>query len=228
MLDAINWLPQSRRRIFVVAIQEGFETTDLEDISPNWTHPQSVVKALVDLPKTILWKLPKPMKPVQTLSDIVDWNAPCFDQTKASSLIDLIPKKHRDLLSNHVSTRKRAVFPGYRRTRNGKQVLEIRFDNTSGCLRTAEGGSSRQFLILSQNGQLSARLLTAREAARLMGAPDSYKLSENYNDSYSAMGDAVAVPVVRFLAKHLLAPLVQSPHSQDDTRRKTPQFCLQP
>lgn len=228
MLDAVHWLPQSRRRIFVVAIQAGFETSALEDHSPNWTHSPGILKATTDLDQLIRWKLPRPTNPVQKLSDLIDWKAPCFDEAKATALIELIPERHRSLMLKQSASRKQAVFPGYRRTRNGKQVLELRFDNISGCLRTAEGGSSRQFLILSQDGKLSARLLTPREAARLMGAPDTYKLSENYNDSYSAMGDAVAVPVVRHLAEHLLAPLVQAPKSKDDSSRKAPDFCLQP
>jgi DNA (cytosine-5)-methyltransferase 1 len=85
--------------------------------------------------------------------------------------------------------------------------LEIRFDGLAGCLRTPEGGSSRQTLVVVNNGQISTRLLTVREAARLMGAPDSFKLPGSYNDGYRAMGDAVAVPVTRWLARHLLAPL---------------------
>ena len=41
-----------------------------------------------------------------------------------------------------------------------------------------------------------------------MGLPDSYKLPENYNDAYHLSGDGVVVPVVRFLAAHLLEPLL--------------------
>ena len=84
----------------------------------------------------------------------------------------------------------------------------MRFDGIAGCLRTPEGGSSRQYVILRQpDGRLVSRLLTIREVARLMGAPENYQLPENYNDAYAAMGDAVAVPPVRHLGKHLLAPL---------------------
>lgn len=103
----------------------------------------------------------------------------------------------------------RAVFPGYKRIRNGKQVLELRFDGIAGCLRTPEGGSSRQFLVIKENGSFKTRLLTIKEAAALMGAPKNYKLPGTYNDGYKAMGDAVAVPVSRYLAKNLLAPLVE-------------------
>src|SRR5262249_53300187 len=58
-------------------------------------------------------------------------------------------------------------------------------------------------------GSMRSRLLSPREAARLMGAPDFW-LPNNYNQAYRAMGDAVAVPVVRHLANHLLTPLAQA------------------
>lgn len=227
MLDAVNWLPQSRRRIFIVAIRGEFDVSKFTDHSPNWTHSTGVIKAASELENLIWWKLPQPTAPVQSLSDVIDWDAPCLDAARTNSLLSLIPERHRQLLDNHVATVKRAVFPGYRRTRSGKQVLELRFDNISGCLRTAEGGSSKQFLILAKNKQLSARLLTPREAARLMGASDNYQLSDSYNDSYSAMGDAVAVPVVQHLAKHLLSPLANAKKSKNDTRQKAAKFCLQ-
>lgn len=228
MLDAVNWLPQSRRRIFVVAIRAEFEVSKFMDDSPNWTHSTGVIKAVTGLENLVWWKLPPPTASVQSLSDVIDWNAPRLDERRTELLLSLIPERHRKLLEKHAATVKRAVFPGYRRTRAGKQVLELRFDNVSGCLRTAEGGSSKQFLILTENRRLSARLLTPREAARLMGASDSYQLSESYNDSYSAMGDAVAVPVVQHLAEHLLSPLVTAKKSKNDTPEKAAKFCLQP
>jgi DNA (cytosine-5)-methyltransferase 1 len=52
--------------------------------------------------------------------------------------------------------------------------------------------------------------MTAREAARLMGAPDSYKLPGTYLDAYMAMGDAVVLPVAEYLTQHLLHPLAEA------------------
>ena len=43
-----------------------------------------------------------------------------------------------------------------------------------------------------------------------MGLPESYKLPENYNEAYHLSGDGVAVSVVRFLAAHILEPLLPS------------------
>ena len=101
----------------------------------------------------------------------------------------------------------------YKRTRKDKngdraQRAEIRFDDVAGCLRTPAGGSSRQSIMIVEGDTVRTRLLSPREAARLMGLPDSYKLPENYNEAYHLAGDGVVVPVVRFLAAHILEPLL--------------------
>ena len=41
-----------------------------------------------------------------------------------------------------------------------------------------------------------------------MGLPDDYQLPGNTNDAYGLMGDGVVVPVVRFLAEHILEPIL--------------------
>jgi DNA (cytosine-5)-methyltransferase 1 len=160
----------------------------------------------------VFWSMPRPRKRAKSLSDLIDWDAPVFDEARAEALFSIIAPSHRDLLDKLPRTQ-RAVFPGYRRTRHGKQVLELRFDDLSGCLRTAEGGSSRQFLLLHDKGRWTARLITPREAALLMGAPKTYKLSTSYNESYNAMGDAVVVPVVKHLVDHLFLPITHSAHA---------------
>ncbi|PYD83725.1 DNA (cytosine-5-)-methyltransferase, partial [Pseudomonas syringae pv. pisi] len=83
-------------------------------------------------------------------------------------------------------------------------------------LRTPSGGSSRQTIMLIEGKSIRSRLLSPREAARLMGLPDTYLLPKKYNDAYHLAGDGVAVPVVRFLAKHLLEPLIAAPRSTDE------------
>jgi DNA (cytosine-5)-methyltransferase 1 len=50
--------------------------------------------------------------------------------------------------------------------------------------------------------------MSAREAARLMGLPEDYRLPPRYNDAYHLVGDGVAVPAVRFLSENLLTPLL--------------------
>ena len=104
----------------------------------------------------------------------------------------------------------------YRRTRrdeagNRVQRAEIRFDGVAGCLRTPAGGSSRQSILVIENGRIRARLLSGREAARLMGLPEDYRLPKRYTDACHLLGDGVVAPVVRFLAEHLLEPLAGAP-----------------
>jgi len=217
VLDARHWVPQSRPRVFVVAAREHLDTAHLEDNGPNWLHPDPVRKAIAPLDDIVFWSMPRPTKRTKSLSDLIDWQAPVFDEARAEALFSIIAPNHRELLDK-LPRNQRAVFPGYRRTRHGKQVLELRFDDLSGCLRTAEGGSSRQFLILHDQGRWSARLITACEAALLMGAPKTYTLSTSYNESYNAMGDAVVVPVVKHLVDHLFVPITQAAHARGSSK----------
>lgn len=204
MLDAVHWLPQSRPRIFVVAVKQFVDTTHLESQGPTWAHTKAVVNAAKGLAAWAWWKLPMPSAETRSLQSVIEPNAPTDGDEKQSHLLSMIPTNHQKQLKQAEDTQ---VFPGYRRTRKGRQSLELRFDGSAGCLRTPRGGSSRQVLVLREGQQLKTRLLTVRETARLMGAPDTYKLPGSYNDGYMAMGDAVAVPVVQHLAEHLLAPI---------------------
>ncbi len=53
-----------------------------------------------------------------------------------------------------------------------------------------------------EGGRVRSRLLSAREAARLMGLPDSYVLPASHHATPCMVaGDGVAVPVVRWLAR---------------------------
>ena len=58
-----------------------------------------------------------------------------------------------------------------------------------------------------------SRLLSPREAARLMGLPErgaEYKLPKKYNQAYHLAGDGVVVPVVQHLARHILEPVLNA------------------
>jgi DNA (cytosine-5)-methyltransferase 1 len=216
LLDARLWVPQSRPRVFIVAVQDHIDTTRFEDNGPNWLHPEVVRRAIALLDDIVFWAIPRPTKRPKVLSEVIDWDAPAFDERRAAALFALVAPKHQELI-DRLPPSHRAVFPGYRRTRQGKQVLELRFDDLSGCLRTAEGGSSCQFLLLHDAGVWKARKITPCEAAQLMGAPKRYRLSTSYNESYNAMGDAVVVPVVKHLVDHLLVPITRAAHAKQPT-----------
>ena len=96
----------------------------------------------------------------------------------------------------------------YRRTRNNIQRAEVRFDGVAGCLRTPSGGSSRQTIMVVDGPSVRTRLISPREAARLMGLPESYELPPRYNDAYHLLGDGIVVPVVAHLRQHVLTPIL--------------------
>lgn len=205
-LDAIRWVPQSRPRIFVVAVREDIPLDGLSSPFPSWPHSKAIQKLGAELQDFVWWTLVKPAMRETWIKDILEEGAKCDEEAKTRSTLAMIAPQHQTRLLMELSNGFK-IAPGYKRTRGGRQVLELRFDGVSGCLRTPEGGSSRQVMVMKKDGKLATRLLTVREAARLMGVREDYQLPGSYNDGYKAMGDAVAVPVVRHLAAHLLKPL---------------------
>lgn len=198
LINADRFVPQSRPRVFVIAVEKSVTIPEgLQSSSPSWWHTDNM-KAFSSLDGWIWWTAPEPKKRVIHLKDVLE-DVP-FDK---DHVLKLLSERHREQLD------KLDEFQGtaYRRTRNGRQCVEVRFDDVAGCLRTPKGGSSKQLVVVKKNGETHARLLTARELTRLMGAPDSYMVPDSYMDAYYAMGDAVAVPVVRYLGQNILKPL---------------------
>ena len=217
VIDAKEFLPQSRPRAFLVAVSD---ETDIEGFclpAPSTTfHPTSLLRAAraVADSEWIWWALPPVSVRKPTLATLYERDAPWDPKEKTTRLIGMLSDRNRTKLDAALRAGGRFVGTGYKRTRPDKagrrvQRLEIRFDGVAGCLRTPEGGSSRQIIVAVENGKVRSRLLTVRECARLMGAPDGYTLPGTYNDGYRAMGDAVAVPVVRWLVEHLISPLAR-------------------
>jgi DNA (cytosine-5)-methyltransferase 1 len=223
VMDAVRFVPQSRPRLFVVAVKEGWTVPEgLTQAQPDplW-HPANLVGAYGKLPARLKklwlwWRLPAPPSRKAKFADIVDdepqgikWHAPA----ETRRLLALMSPLNRKKVEEAKKLRKRMVGGVYKRTRvdedgNRAQRAEIRFDDVAGCLRTPVGGSSRQSIMIVDGDKVRSRLLAPREAARLMGLPEKYKLPENYNESYHLVGDGVVVPVVRFLASQLLEPLL--------------------
>ena len=226
VVDAVDFVPQSRPRLFIIAIADG--VTLLPHLagtspSPLW-HPNALQKAHSALKaKTrenwVWWAVPAPPYRNTKFADLVEenptsvsWHSPAETQ----KLLDMMSDINRQKVMAAKQSGKRQVGTIYRRTRfhNGVKVqrAEVRFDDVAGCLRTSSGGSSRQFIMVVKGEKVRSRLLSSREAARLMGLREDYQLPKSYNEAYHLMGDGVAVPVVRHLAENLLEPILQGSH----------------
>jgi DNA (cytosine-5)-methyltransferase 1 len=215
-IDAAQFTPQSRPRLFLIATREAPPPALVGD-SPF--HTRAVRAAAAALPEDlgrhwIWWRLDAPPRRNTDLASLLepdgeaDWREPA----QTARLVSLMAPLHRARLEAITKDGRRAVGAVFRRTRqeNGQRVqrAEARFDGLAGCLRTPRGGSSRQTILVVDKGQVRSRLLSPREAARLMGLPETYKLPRPATSALHLAGDGVCVPVVRWLAQRLLEPLL--------------------
>ena len=218
-VDAVRFLPQSRPRVFVVAVRDGAGNAAPV---PGAFHGRAVQAAHAALPAELKarwrwWRLAEPATPNRRLADLLEPNRAVTWRTHAQTklLLDQLSPLHRQRLDAARASGERVVAAVYRRIRveHGVKVqrAELRLDGLAGCLRTPAGGSSRQFLLIAEGKTLRSRRLTAREGARLMGLDDSYRLPKGETEAFHLVGDGVAAPVVRFLAEQLIEPLLTGP-----------------
>jgi DNA (cytosine-5)-methyltransferase 1 len=178
-------------------------------------HPLALAAACKRQRDPLWWHLPIPPKRNSTFADIVEdeptgvrWH----DSAESERLLEATSPFHQGKIVDAKGAGHRVAWTAFRRMRDidGERVsrTELRFDGIAGCFRVPTGGSSRQFVVVTENGEVWSRLLSPREAARLMELPNEYKLPANVNEALGLVGDGVAVPVVRFLAENLLEPLL--------------------
>ncbi|MEO6340489.1 MAG: DNA cytosine methyltransferase [Caulobacteraceae bacterium] len=220
-MDAALFTPQSRPRMFLVATRA--DPSIMVQAGPAAPfHTGRVVEAYARLPDHLKacwqwWRSPPPPTRNADLAALLEPDSAVkwrdVDQTAA--LVAQLSPRHRARLDAAVARDGRAVAAVYRRIRIEKGVrvqrAELRLDGLAGCLRTAGGGSSRQFLLFAEPGRIRSRVLSSREGARLMGLPDDYRLPRAATTALHVAGDGVAVPVVRWLAETLLEPLLLAP-----------------
>lgn len=211
-LDARRFLPQSRPRMFVVgALNPPADTTEPHsELRPDylqWVYGDPKLR-------THRAHLPAPPAPLTDgLSELIE-EMPASDERwwdaeRTAAFVSSLSPMQRDRvaqLKREAGTKYRTA---YRRTRAGVAVWEVRPDDISGCLRTARGGSSKQAVVRLGNKRLQVRWMTPLEYARLMGAPAYNLAGARTNQALFGFGDAVAVPVVAWLGKHYLMPLLR-------------------
>ena len=223
VIDAKDFVPQSRKRVFIVGVRKDRDIervlTSKEPI--NNFHTPALIRAHSRLSEKMksnwLWfDLPRPEPRKNELinllepADEVQWNS----EEKTLSILNKMSDVNRAKVQAAQTLKDPTVGALFMRTREYEGIkrvfAEVRFDGVSGCLRTPNGGSSRQSILCVNGEQILSRLLTPRETARLMGLPETYKLPKNNNAALHLTGDGVVVPVVEHLKNHLLEPLIRN------------------
>jgi DNA (cytosine-5)-methyltransferase 1 len=224
VVDAVHFLPQSRPRLFIICTQDKRHIpNELFAFGPNdiW-HSQSLRLAVHVLPKDLManwiwWNLPETKTSGLTLEQLLELDAvggpPWNSREQTNDLLAMMSQTNREKVEAAQLRGGRVLGTIYKRTRveNGErfQRAEVRFDGIAGCLRAPGGGSSRQTIILVDGGLIKTRLIGIREAARLMGVPDTYIIPDSYNEGYHIFGDGLAVPAVAHIARNLLDPIAE-------------------
>jgi len=210
-IDARRFVPQSRPRLFLVGAQTPPPESrqDRCELRPDWLWRVFSDPTL----RTHRAWLPEPPTPLMSGLGLCVETVPLsderwWDDDRTRSFVESLSPVQRRRVAQLQHASGVSYRTAYRRTRRGTAVWEVRPDDIAGCLRTARGGSSKQAVVRLGNGRLDVRWMTPREYATLMGASHYCLDGARTNQSLFGFGDAVAVPVVEWLAKHYLMPLV--------------------
>ena len=223
-LNARSFLPQSRPRVFVIGLKEDSFPSMQSSIAPlvydrsKRLLPPRLSK-LISGSRNIRWvQLDIPEPPPYKSQGFTDEMAEQLDsddsrwwtQEKVDKHLGMMSDSHLAIVQELSAQDNESMRTFYRRRREAGQRAEVRSEDIAGCLRTAVGGSGKQFLVAAGNGTIRMRTLTPREYARLQGVSDSLPImADSERQALTAFGDAVCVPVVTWIADNILAPLAR-------------------
>lgn len=214
IVDAARFVPQSRQRLFVMGTRTSSPAVlrDSTSFFGSECRPTSLADFILWNPD-IRWCL-RPLPPLPRsevkLGSVIE-NLPLnskkwWDKERCDYLLNQMSPKHRAQAEDMMRGLTTSYGTVFRRVRQGRSMAELRTDGIAGCLRTPRGGSGRQILFAAGRGRFAVRLLTPRECARLMGA-DDFVIKCPLNQALFGFGDAVCVPVVKWIARHYLNPV---------------------
>ena len=209
VVDARWFVPQSRPRLFVLAVRDDV----LAGATPPTGHVSRLRGAAIrrfqvahrELPFV---ELPLPEPPsratralVSVLEEVSAEDEMWWPRERVAEAMETMATTHRKRVEHLARGIQDGVATMYRRVRRGRTVSEVRGDSIAGCLRTPQGGSSVQFLVDCRGTEPRIRPLTGREYARLQGASD-FPILVGRRQAQLGFGDAVCVPAVGWLVDH--------------------------
>lgn len=213
IIDAADFVPQSRERLFVIGLLENvFPLQNPEEAIfglQSRVRPAALASFILKH-QQIKWNIRRlPILPnrERSLEDIIEdlpENDPLWwSAARANYLLSQMSPRHRIIADRMIDGNSWSYGTVFRRMRNGKSTAELRTDGIAGCLRTPAGGSAKQILFKAGYNQHFARLLTPRECARLMGIGE-YSITVPFDQALFGFGDAVCVPVIEWIAANYL------------------------
>ena len=227
VVDAKWFTPQSRPRLFVLALRRDLVERPLPPSGEITRLRTSAIREFqasrCDIPFVEI-DLPEPpqvatKRLVHVLDDVPANDDSWWPEDQVRALLDAMHERHQLRVGQLMLGQRDGVATMYRRVRNGRTVGEVRSDSIAGCLRTANGGSSVQFLVDCRGDRPRIRPLTGREYARLQGAGD-FPISVGRRRAQNGFGDAVCVPAVRWLVDRAFGCLLEEFARSDPVRTR--------
>ena len=180
IVDASAFVPQSRARVFLIGN-----------------------KGSIDLPE------PPERRNDLRLAAVAEQDVEWWPPGRLGAFLLSLSPLQAERVSKYQTRDEAGFFGAFRRTRYGAPVWEVRADERAGALRTTRGGSAKQAILRAGHGCLAARWMTVAEYARLQGAEDMRFDSVSPQQAMFALGDAVCVPVIEWIAENCLVPLMR-------------------
>ena len=218
LIDAARFVPQSRVRLFIIGVlnlaaQDEPELAERLAESSDARGPK--IRDFIRNHQDIDWFLrdvPNLPRLRITLQSVIDETAEWWPRERTDYLLSQMFDRHKREVERLMQLRSWSYRTVFRRMRlregSKRSTAELRTDGIAGCLRTPKGGSARQIVVRVGKGRFDARLLNAKENARLMGA-DDFRIDPELplNEALFGFGDAVCVPVIEWIASNYLNPL---------------------
>lgn len=143
--------------------------------------------------KTVAFKFPEPVKSKVNINDLLEKNVKGHELSETAS--KHLKKHYAHFLEKKEVNEEYPMFA----TEIRPSRCSLRNDGCSPCLTAKMGTGGNNVPALVQEN----RKLTVRECLRLQGFPESYKMRENYSQSYKQIGNSVSVPVIKLIAKEM-------------------------
>ncbi|WP_433537210.1 DNA cytosine methyltransferase [Micromonospora sp. CA-249363] len=215
-VDARHFVPQSRRRMFIVGVQGAVPSgaqsgiPPISGVRPRWVQRVHALHQHLDMHHLTLPRLPNGPQDLSSVVETMDSEDPrWWGKDRQAAFIESMSPIQKARMEALRDTEDTSWRTAYRRRRNGASMWELRRDAIGGCLRTTGGGSSKQALVELGKGEVRVRWMTPLEYARMMGAGSYTVTAGTPNQALFGFGDAVVVDVISWIGQHYLLPVLR-------------------
>ena len=194
VIDGAHFVPQHRERILIVGFRE--------PVAFDWDHVTLPEKGDRKLGEILHQKSDEPF---------IELDGDRYYDHKTKKVLD------KYTLTDNLWAYLQNYKKKHQEAGNGFGFGMVTADSVTRTLsaRYYKDGSE---ILLSQGSKKNPRRLTPRECARLMGFPDTFKISVSDTRAYKQFGNSVVVPVMKAVAEamreHIVLPTKANPKSR--------------